>query len=120
MRLTHPKAQKQLLTHGVLATLRTYPYREGKKVLVKLGPSRRVAARVAKVIPNPTLGDIADFVGISGFETPEEWRLTALKLHGRKPRYLVVIELMPDAGAKAGAEGGETAGRVQARDRGRR
>ena len=95
MRLTHPKAQKQLLTHGVLATLRIYPYREGKKVLVKLGPSRRVAARVAKVIPNPTLGDIADFVGMSGRpETPRG-----------KPRYLVVIELMPDAGGQ-GRSGG--------------
>ena len=95
MRLTHPKAIRQFAEHGVLATLRTWPYREGQMVVVNM-PKGKKRARVVKVIERPSFRDVREHASISGFDTADEWYSAALRLHKRRPRYLVVIEEVID------------------------
>ena len=94
MIVKHPKAVEQLLRHRVLATLRTYPYEEGRHVIIKLPDGRRALGRVALVLPDFTDDDLRQFVALSGFETAEEWYVAALDLHGERPKYLVLVKLI--------------------------
>ena len=111
MRIKDPQVAEFFLEHGVLATLRTWPYEKklGKMISVNLGPFNKHGAKVVKVIVKPTRQDLLEFVSISSFETVEKWWRRALELHnGRKPTRLVIIihrskiELRDDLGELPG------------------
>jgi len=83
------------LSHGILAVLCTWPYekKEGKVISVKLGPLLKVGARVEKVIVDPSEEDLRKYLSISGFQTVEEWKRSAVEHCGRASRRLVIIRL---------------------------
>jgi len=97
MRVTVPRVVNTMLSSGRLATLRTYPYKKGKRVIIKYPQGlqeKRVKAVVEEVIPNPTPEVLEQYLELSGFDTPKEWWLTACALHKTSPRYLVVLRLL--------------------------
>lgn len=88
----HPKAVEQLLKNRVVATMRNYKYEVGRRVLIKT--HRGVFyGRIIDVVPN-TPENILKFYKISGFGTPEEWLMEAIKLHGRLPKYIVIVQML--------------------------
>ena len=96
VRVTVPRVVRVMLERGRLATLRTYPYRAGSNVIVKYTAGleeRRVKALVEEVIENPSPEVLEEYLDISGFDSAKEWWLTAVSLHKREPRYLVVLSL---------------------------
>jgi len=99
MRITDRRAMGQFLSHGVLATLRTYPYERklGGTIFIRsLGGKPRIKATVEKVIVNPSREDLEKHLSISGFRSVDEWLKTAEELHGRNPNRLVVIKVEKD------------------------
>ncbi len=94
MRVTLDKVVAVMRQHGRLATLRTFPYQSGKRVVIK-HPGGRLRGEVELVITDPKREDLERFLEISGFKSVEEWWDTAVKLHGANPRYLVVVRF-PD------------------------
>jgi len=96
MWITDRRAMDQLLSHGILATLRTYPYERklGGTILIRgLGDKPHIKATVEKVIVNPSREDLEKHLSISGFSSVDEWLKTAERLHRRNPNRLVVIKV---------------------------
>jgi len=87
----HPKAVQQLLKNGVVATMRSYKYEANRKVLIKT-PEGVFYGVIIDVAPN-TPENRAKFYRLSGFDSPDEWLLEAVKLHKRIPRYIVIVQI---------------------------
>jgi len=83
------KALEQLLKNGVVATMRTYRYKEGIKILI----NGEYIGIVERVVPNNTETQ-KKYVNISGFSSVDEWKKTAEELHGRTPLFIVVVRLV--------------------------
>ena len=92
MRVTLDNVIRVIQYHEKFATLRTYPYRPGQRVMVR-HPSGRLKGVVELVIANPKKEDLERFLEISGFENAEKWWKVATRLHGRRPGYLVVVRI---------------------------
>jgi len=94
VRIDIPQVWKFFLEHGVLATLRCWPYEKklGKIITVRNGPFSKIGAIVKEVVFYPKPHELKRFVHISSFKTVEEWWEKALEKHGRPPTRLVVIE----------------------------
>jgi len=93
----HPKAIKQLLERGEVATLRNYPYKPNTYVRIKIiqgGKTRYYKGYIWNVIENPNDAILSLYAKVSGFDNSVEWLLEAIKLHGKKPRYLVYLWLV--------------------------
>jgi len=87
----HPKVVGFLLKHGIVATMRTYRYRQGQIVVIKTDRGT-FRGRIVDVVPN-TLENRMKLYKISGFDSPDEWLAEATKLHKRIPRYIVVVRI---------------------------
>jgi len=94
MRVDHPKAFKQLISEGVLATMRNFPYRVNSIVKIYHRGKYVGKAIVDDLVP-VTNHNLEYFVGASGFESVKEWVDEARKLNkGRLPKYIVYISLV--------------------------
>jgi len=96
MRINDSQVRDFFLKHGVLATLRRWPYEKklGKVITVTFGPFDKVGAIVKEVLFFPRPHELERYVSISSFKTVDEWWKRALELHhGKHPTRLVVIEL---------------------------
>jgi len=93
----HPKAIKQLLEKGEVATLRNYPYKPNTYVRIKIirnGKTRYHKGYIWNVIKDPDDTTLCLYAKISGFDNANEWLREAKKLHKTKPRYLVHLWLV--------------------------
>jgi len=88
----HPRAVEQLVRFGVVATMRTYRYRPGQGVLIRI-PGRVLRGRVAGVMPNTPENRLKYYM-LSGFDSPDLWLAEALKLHSRIPDWIVIVEVL--------------------------
>ena len=95
--MTVPEVISTMLEKRRLATLRNYPYKKGRNVIISYPRGlevRRVKALVEDVIENPSLEVLEEYLDISGFDDPYTWWLTAKALHGSDPKFLVVLRLL--------------------------
>jgi len=93
VRFTHPKVVEYIGKGSpYVATLRTYPYRPKQRVRISCG-DKVLHGVVIKVIPESSTETLERYLAYSGFNTVEEWHNAAVKLHGRKPKYLVFLEV---------------------------
>jgi len=105
MKFTSTRALRQLLQHGVVATMR-----QNDKVLVrgkfymplyyplktvKIRHGRRVVGLgvIAEVVKNNRANRIR-LLPLSGFRTVEEWESEAIRIFGRLPNSIVVVILV--------------------------
>jgi len=72
--------------------MRNCRYEVGRRVLIRT-PKGVFYGRIINVVPN-TSENRLKFYKISGFGTPEEWLMEAIKLHGRLPRYIVIVQII--------------------------
>ncbi|MCD6484832.1 MAG: hypothetical protein J7L47_06955 [Candidatus Odinarchaeota archaeon] len=79
------------LEKGVIATLRSYPYRAGQHIVI----NRKYKAIVQKVYP-ATPQNLITFLDYSSFKTVDEWMAKAKELHGKMPRFLVLVSKIPE------------------------
>ena len=93
MIFSHDKPIEALLDFGLVATLRDYPYKVGSRVKVKVKDVGVVYGRIEDVIERPSRIDLEIYVHISGFDSVKKWVKTARELHGKKPKYLVVVSV---------------------------
>jgi len=81
------KALRQLLENGVVATMRMYRYEPQTEVLV----NGRYRCRVVDVY-EASEDNMEKLVGVSGFDSVEEWLQEAIRLHrGRRPKWILVV-----------------------------
>jgi len=99
----HPKALRQLITSGIVATMRSFRYKKGQSVVIKT-ESGKLKGRIIEVVPNTPENRIK-YYKLSGFETPEEWLAEAVKMHKKTPKYIVVVELGGTGGLHAPEKG---------------
>ncbi len=95
MRFDSEKASKQILEKGIVATIRTYPYKEGKWISVKIKERTLFGYKVTKTIENPTPEDLKSYADISGFENFGDWWAEYLRLKSHpypQKHYLVVVK----------------------------
>ena len=91
---------KQLVSVGVLATLRQYPYRVGQLVKVRHRGTYIGMAVVEYVgetgkVLLVSKDSVDRLVRLSGFNTLDEWLEEAKKLNkGLIPKYVVIIRLV--------------------------
>jgi hypothetical protein len=91
MQFQNSKALSQLLTKGMVATLRNYPYKEKQLVII----NKKFKAKITKVINEYTMTDVENYAVISGFSDNAEWIDAACELNeGQLPKYLVVVEML--------------------------
>ena len=96
VRFAHPKPARALLSLGRVATVRSYPYRRGQRVRLRLeSVGLRLAGVVEEVYPY-SRGILERLWRLSGFDSAEEWRENAIGLHGSESRlrYVVVVRLV--------------------------
>jgi len=105
MRFDSDKAFSFLMKHGVVATMRmqrkvriggkyTDLYTKGMIVIITRNGKRVAKGIIVDVVKN-TEKNRKKYVGISGFETVEEWKEAARKLHkGRLPNVIVIVRLI--------------------------
>ena len=97
MRVTVPEVVEAMLRNRRLATLRNYPYKKGRNIIVSYPEGsgvKRVRAVVEDVIEGPSPDTLEKYLSISGFSTREDWWSTAKALHGSDPRFLVILRLL--------------------------
>jgi len=99
------KAFKQLMNHGIVATMRFNRYRKlGKwhlpfyargNIIVITRHGRAVGEGiVVDVVPN-TKKNREKYLHLSGFKSVEEWEQEARRLHrGRLPNSIVIVRLL--------------------------
>jgi len=87
----HSKVVDFLLKNGIVATMRNYKYEMKRRVVIRT-PKGVFYGRIIDVVPNTSENRLR-FYKISGFRTPEEWLTEAIELHGRLPRYIVVVQI---------------------------
>jgi len=94
MIFTHPRVISYILSqdvNGYIATMRTHRYREGTVVKIYID-SKTIYAEVVKTyINNETNRDKLSC--FSGFSSADEWLGEAMKIFGRKPRYIVLLRI---------------------------
>jgi len=95
MKFTHPKVINYILSqdvNGFIATMRTHRYREG--TLVKISIDNKVIyAEVVKTYTNNE-ANRERLSCFSGFSSADEWLEEAVKIFGRKPRYIVLLRIL--------------------------
>jgi len=79
------------LKHGIVATMRTWKYKPGQIVVIKTDRGA-FKGKVVDVVPN-TAENRQKLYRISGFDSPNEWLMEAIKLHKKIPRYIVVVQI---------------------------
>jgi len=90
MRFKSQKALNQLLTHGIVATMRDYESLPQRHVII----NGKHLGFLCTILPT-TEENIRKYYKLSGFSTPEEWINEAKKLHhGKLPKYIFIIELV--------------------------
>ena len=96
MTFKHPKALKQLLEKGIVATMRNY----------FLPPLTKVKANnkydcIVLGSTTATEENIKKLHDISGFGSPEEWLKEAIKIHrGKTPKYIIVVAKLDSTSEK--------------------
>ncbi len=94
MRVDSEKAFRQLVSEGILATMRNYPYRVGKVIRI-LHKGEYVGEAIIEDVVPVTKQNLKYLVGVSGFDSVEEWVEEAKKLNkGKLPKYIVYINLI--------------------------
>ena len=86
MQMKCKQVLEYFLKWGFVATMRNYQYREGQRILV----NRKFRAEVINVF-DATEEAIKLFADFSSFSTAEDWIKKAKELHGKMPKYIVVI-----------------------------
>jgi len=77
-----------------VATLRTGRFKVGQVVdVLECGRHHRGYAEVVEV-REASWRNVETYWRLSGFNSPEEWWDQALKLHGRRPRVIVFLQLL--------------------------
>jgi len=90
MQMRNNQVLQHFITKGVIATMRNYPYREGQHIRI----NRKYSGKVVKVVQINGEKDkkIDNFVGISSFNTKEDWIKEAKRLNkGKLPKYIVFV-----------------------------
>lgn len=90
MRFDYGNVVRFLLSNGVVATLRTFSYKPGQRVMIKHGGRILGTGRIVDVLP-ATPENIRKYTIISGWKTPKEWILKARFAHGRIPDKIVIV-----------------------------
>jgi len=86
MQMRCKQVLEYFLKFGFVATMRDYPYKKGQKILV----NRKYKAEVIDVFEvNKDSLDL--FVDFSSFSNVKSWINKAKELHGKMPRYIVVV-----------------------------
>ncbi|MEX0569101.1 MAG: hypothetical protein Q6363_008100 [Candidatus Njordarchaeota archaeon] len=94
MRFDSLKPYKQLIEHGVVATMRNYDYYPGQKIVIKSRYHRsNIHAVVQEVVKN-NQENREKYLSISGFDSVDEWIQEAKKLHKKWPRLIVIVKLV--------------------------
>ena len=74
------------LTRGFVATMRDYPYKKGQRIRINM----KYRAEVSNVF-DATEKAIKHFTNLSSFSTAEDWIKKAKELHGKMPKYIVLV-----------------------------
>jgi len=93
IKVDHVKVLNQILNHGILATMRNYPYKKGWKIKLYHKGEFIGYGEILDVV-EATLENIEKYHHISGFNSPGEWLKEAKLLHGKKPKYIVIVKFL--------------------------
>ncbi|RLG44396.1 MAG: hypothetical protein DRN78_00150 [Thermoproteota archaeon] len=96
MKIVTPKIITIMNEKGRVALLRNRSYSVGRNVIIEYPKGiswERKKAVVEKVVANPTIDDLSQYVEISGFDSAKAWWLTSVALLKRTPPYLIVLRI---------------------------